>query len=182
MNSKPTLKKMQAECDAFNSANPVGSKVTVKLDGQSGLFETVTLTEAQILNGNSPVIWLENIRGCYLLNRVKPLIEVNIESKQVPLLVFSGIKSLDPIRVVLEDFKPGEGRILIVCYTRAWTGYWGGMSGQTISQFFTSCNAGYLLGNLAAGQRNTKQEDAYLIRIIEAVQAGLRQQAKDGAA
>jgi hypothetical protein len=174
---KPNLKKMQAECDAFNAENPVGAKVTVKLDGRDDLFETVTRSEAQILSGHSVVIWLENVSGCYLLDRVTPVFQFELEAKTITMLVLTGMNRLDPIRVMTEDYEPGKGRITITCYGRAWTAYWGGMSGKTVSQFFTSCDACYLLGNLSNGLKNTKAEDAYLIRIIEAVQAGLRKQA-----
>jgi hypothetical protein len=67
---RPNVKKMQADCDRFNAANPVGSEVFVKLDGVDEPFKTRTKSEAQILSGHSAVIWLENVSGCYLLDRV----------------------------------------------------------------------------------------------------------------
>lgn len=67
---RPNLKKMQAACDQFNAANPVGSDVFVKLDGKDEPFLTQTRSEAQILSGHSAVIWLKNVSGCYLLDRV----------------------------------------------------------------------------------------------------------------
>lgn len=67
---KPNTKKMQAECDAFNAKHPVGSDVVVRLDGVDEPFSTRTRSEAQILSGHSAVIWLENVSGCYLLDRV----------------------------------------------------------------------------------------------------------------
>ena len=70
---KPNVKKMQAECDAFNAACPVGGKVRVKLDFVDEPFETTTRSEAQILSGHSAVVWMENVSGCYLLDRVTPL-------------------------------------------------------------------------------------------------------------
>jgi hypothetical protein len=69
---KPNVKKMQTECDAFNAANPIGSAVYVKLDGKDEPFLTKTRSDAQILSGHSSVIWLENVSGCYLLDRVTP--------------------------------------------------------------------------------------------------------------
>lgn len=91
---------------------------------------------------------------------------------------------LDPIRVYLENYEPGKGRITISCYDAAWVGYWGGMSGDTIEAFLCRCDAGYLASNLssAASLRAGKNHDAYLIRIIEAVQQALREHAKGGAA
>ena len=91
---------------------------------------------------------------------------------------------LDPIRVYIENYEPGKGRITISCYDAAWVGYWGGMSGDTIEAFFCRCHAEYLSGNLLSpsGLRQGKNHTAYLIRIIEAVQQALREQAKGGAA
>lgn len=72
MNShkKLNMKKLQAECNAFNKASPVGSPVYVKLDGKDAPFATTTRSEAQVLSGHSAVIWLDGVSGCYLLDRV----------------------------------------------------------------------------------------------------------------
>ena len=70
MYKKPNIKKLQAECDKFNAANAVGADVFVKLDGVDEPFRTKTRSVAQILSGHSAVIWLENVSGCYLLDRV----------------------------------------------------------------------------------------------------------------
>ncbi len=79
---KPDLKKMQAECDAFNAICPVGGKVRVKLDFVDELFETVTRSHAQILSGHSAVVWMFNVSGCYILDRVTPIVESSTERKQ----------------------------------------------------------------------------------------------------
>lgn len=68
---KPDQQKMQSSCDSFNKAVPVGGKVKVKLDGRE-VRETVTTSEAQILSGHTPVVWLQGVSGCYLLDRVAP--------------------------------------------------------------------------------------------------------------
>jgi hypothetical protein len=72
---KPNVKKMQADCDAWNQAHPIGSPVFVQLDNHVGLFETTTRSDAQILSGHSAVIWLDGVSGCYLLDRVTPRTE-----------------------------------------------------------------------------------------------------------
>ena len=69
---KPDVAKMQATCDAFNAANPVGSSVFVRLDNNPEPFATKTRSEAQVLSGHSAVIWLDGVTGCYLLDRVTP--------------------------------------------------------------------------------------------------------------
>lgn len=87
------------------------------------------------------------------------------------------LERLDPIRVYLENYEPGKGRITIGCYDAAWVGYWGAMSGDTIEQFFTRCNSDYLANNLgcAGHLSRARSHRAYLIRIIEAVQQALRE-------
>ena len=67
-----SLKSLQAECNKFNSVVAVGDDVVVKLDGVDEPFPTKTKSEAQVLSGHSAVIWLENVSGCYLLDRVTP--------------------------------------------------------------------------------------------------------------
>ena len=68
---RPNVKKMQGQCDTFNARCPVGGAVTVRLDSGE-VRPTVTRSKAQILSGHTPVIWLEGITGCYLLDRVTP--------------------------------------------------------------------------------------------------------------
>lgn len=101
---------------------------------------------------------------------------MKITKKPLEMLVIEDLPNLDPVRVVLENFEPGKGRIIIVCYDAAWVGYWGAMGGDTVQDFFIRCDAGYLSQNLssAAGLSRDKRHQLYLIRIIEAVQAALR--------
>ncbi|MGO1160405.1 hypothetical protein ACTOV4_00435 [Brucella sp. C7-11G] len=67
------LRKLQAVCDKFNASNPVGTDVLVQKDGQVEPFPTKTRSTAQVMCGHSAVIWLENVSGCYLLDRVTPI-------------------------------------------------------------------------------------------------------------
>lgn len=106
---------------------------------------------------------------------------MKVEQKQVTQLTISDATDLDPISVVIEDSAPGHGQIIITCYGRSWTAYWGGMSGDTLAQFFIRVSAGYIVPCLVRGMARTlrsdeKREEAYLLRIVEAVQAALRLQ------
>lgn len=80
---------------------------------------------------------------------------------------------LDPIRVTLHDVSPGHGRIIIECYGKAWSSYWGGMGDLSIKDFFCSCGSDYLITKLLTGHV-TKREEEYLTRIIKAVQEALK--------
>lgn len=75
--------KLQDICDKFNKENPVGARVTLKLDSGE-LFLTETRSEAQVLSGHTPVIWLKNLAGCYLLDRVTPAAEPAVPRMMKP--------------------------------------------------------------------------------------------------
>jgi len=64
--------ELQRQCDAFNSANPIGQKVNVRKDDGSHICTWVR-HPAEVLSGHTAVIWLFGIRGCYLLDRVTPI-------------------------------------------------------------------------------------------------------------
>lgn len=64
-------------------------------------------------------------------------------------LEISEVQNLDPIRVMLEDIGPGQGRINIECWGKSWASFWGGMGKDTIAEFFTSCDEHYLAGKLS---------------------------------
>lgn len=75
MTGRPARKsaaQLQAACDKFNAAHQVGAAVSVELDGGE-MRKTITVSEAQVLSGQSAVIWLKGISGCYLLERVTAL-------------------------------------------------------------------------------------------------------------
>ena len=82
--------KLQAICDKFNASYPVGTEVLLKKDGHDELLPTKTRSTAQVMSGHSAVIWLENVSGCYLLDRVTPA-ELSENQKRV----FGTYKGLD---------------------------------------------------------------------------------------
>jgi hypothetical protein len=100
-----------------------------------------------------------------------------IKQSTITRLEITEAPSLDPIRVYVEDYEPGKGRITISCYDAAWVGYWGAMGKENIAQFFTSCDAEYLAGNLgcAASLSRAEHRRKYLVRVIKAVQQALRE-------
>lgn len=84
---------------------------------------------------------------------------------------------LDPITVIFQNFKPGEGRVIIQCFDKVWTSYWGGMSGKTVQGFIADAGADYIVNNLVSHQlpqRQRRDEVAYVTRIVAAIQAALR--------
>jgi hypothetical protein len=66
---RPNVKKLQAACDAWNAAHPVGTSVILLRD--SGPMPTRTRSAAEVLSGHSAVVWLDGVAGCYDLERVR---------------------------------------------------------------------------------------------------------------
>lgn len=121
---------------------------------------------------------------------------MKIETEQVTCIRLNDLheERLDPIEVILKNYEPGRGEITIKCYGKAWTSFWGSMSGKSVEEFFISCDEFYLIKNLAPGLSSsiidTDEDPAdidwdnppmienhdwvYLKRIVLAVQSGLR--------
>ena len=85
---------------------------------------------------------------------------------------------LDPITVVTHDISPGKGTLIVECYGSAWSAWWGGMDGMTVSAFLKTVAPCYLAACLSRGEniKRTKELDAYLMRICDAVIAHFEQQ------
>lgn len=83
---------------------------------------------------------------------------------------------LDPIIVYFEDVSKGQGRVTLICYDMAWTGYWAAIGDRTIKQFFLDGGADYLAGNITSGRqyKQDKQSQAYVLKVINAAQSAIR--------
>ena len=74
MRRPPSAAELQRQVDEFNRRFPIGQRVSVRKDDRAGMI-TTTRSEASVLSGHSAVIMLDGISGCYLLDRVTPIIE-----------------------------------------------------------------------------------------------------------
>lgn len=72
---KISPEKLQALCEKFNALYPIGTPVNLMLDGNDEPIPTKTRSCAHVLSGHSAVIWLDDVSGCYLLDRVTPLMK-----------------------------------------------------------------------------------------------------------
>jgi hypothetical protein len=100
---------------------------------------------------------------------------VRIEPQTVKAFRIYDAPKLDPISVVMQDLGAGVGRLFIECYGDAWSGYWGATGERNIEQFVLGCSADYIAGKMLGSQhKRSKQSQAYILRIVEAVQTALR--------
>ena len=61
----------QRQCDEWNATYGIGSRVRVQRDdGQ--IMQTRTRSSAYVMASGDAVIFLDHVRGCYLLARVHP--------------------------------------------------------------------------------------------------------------
>ncbi len=66
-----------------------------------------------------------------------------VESK-MNKMVLTELESLDPVTVLIEEFEEGRAQVIIKCYDKSWTSYWGSMGGD-IKKFFTRTDVCYLV-------------------------------------
>lgn len=79
---------------------------------------------------------------------------MKIQSSKIEKVYITELDHLDPVTVILEDIEPRKGKIIIECYGKSWSAYWGGMGNRTIAEFFCSCDEQYIAGNLDGGLRS----------------------------
>lgn len=95
-------------------------------------------------------------------------------TNQIEKITVPAQPGLDPVFVFFDNIAPGAGRVIIVCWDMAWTGYWGAIGkDRTIQQFFLDGGADYLMGNISQGKfykRGVIAEN-YLKKIINSVKA-----------
>ena len=64
---------------------------------------------------------------------------MKVEKSDVLALTISDVERLDPVRVMIENYEPGKGRITVTCFGKAWTGAWFAMGGDTVQEFIKCC-------------------------------------------
>lgn len=88
-------------------------------------------------------------------------------------LTITGSNGLDPVDVITEDFGDGRGRVIVRCWDKIWTAYWGAMPESTVMEFLKKMDAQYMHKNLSPRRYNI-YESRHLARVIAAVKEGLK--------
>jgi len=99
---------------------------------------------------------------------------MKITTTLVKKIVVNELKEerLDPIAIYLEDHGIGQGKLIITCFDKSWTYYWGSMGDSNLTDFIISCDNWYLSKKLnpsVPGDINDEDglEDEAKKRIIE---------------
>lgn len=84
---------------------------------------------------------------------------IMIEKMDVLSFTITGAERLDPVRVMIENYEPGKGRITVTCYGQAWTGAWFAMGGDTVQEFIKRVSNDYLIGCLSPRLESSVDDD-----------------------
>lgn len=79
---------------------------------------------------------------------------MKIEQSQVTKLLLTELDRLDPVTVLLEDYGDNRGKVIIECYGKSWSTYWGSMGG-TLTWFIQAMDSGYIANCLDRGGDHT---------------------------
>lgn len=92
---------------------------------------------------------------------------MRVESFTADCFTVCDAKGLDPINVVLQDLG-GSGRIIIECYGKAWSTYFGAIGERSLRDFLAGCHVDYV------ANRMDPKAGSYLKNITVAVLSSLR--------
>ncbi|MHB5980529.1 hypothetical protein ACYCCC_01525 [Klebsiella pneumoniae] len=84
---------------------------------------------------------------------------ITIEKMDVLSFSITGAERLDPVRVMIENYEPGKGRITVTCYGQAWTGAWFAMGGYSVQEFIKRVSNEYLIGYFDPQLQSTVDDD-----------------------
>jgi len=63
------------------------------------------------------------------------------------------VERLDPIEIIVENYKIGQGKIIITCWDKSWVYSWFGMGENNLETFFQQCDNCYLAGKLSSSKQ-----------------------------
>lgn len=84
---------------------------------------------------------------------------MKIETMDVLAFTITDVERLDPVRVMIENYEPGKGRITITCFGKAWTGAWFAMGGDSVQEFIKRVSNQYLIGYFSPQMSSTVDDD-----------------------
>lgn len=82
---------------------------------------------------------------------------MKVTKSTIEVLTIQDVPRLDPVRVMIENTAPSQGRITIECYGQAWSAYWGAMGeGCDVSDFVRHAGVDYIVNCLERGIEPTR--------------------------
>ncbi len=84
---------------------------------------------------------------------------MKIQKMDVLAFTLTEVERLDPVRVMIENYEPGKGRITITCHGKAWTGAWFAMGGDSVQDFIKRVSNEYLIGYFDPQLQSTVDDD-----------------------
>lgn len=73
---------------------------------------------------------------------------MQVKRSQIEKITISGIKHMDDITVIFEDYNEACGKTIIQTFDASWSYQWGGLAGRGMEEFFRTCGFEYLVNKL----------------------------------
>lgn len=105
---------------------------------------------------------------------------MKVESGSSEVIVITGARGLDPVRVFLNPWLIG-GQVVITCWGEAWARGFASTGSKKLVEFLASVDADYLSSAVAHPFPVNARGAAYRRRVCEAVIDGCRLFLKEGA-
>lgn len=80
---------------------------------------------------------------------------MKVSKNETETYVLTKIDRLDPVTAYVTNYSPERGKIVIECFGRSWSCYWGGMGKTNLQEFFLSCDNDYILNKLLPETQQT---------------------------
>lgn len=73
---------------------------------------------------------------------------MKIEITKVNKWLLTELDAHKPISVIVENYRPGQGKIIIEYYGHVWSCYWSAMGSMSVEKFFQCAHIDYLVKKL----------------------------------
>lgn len=96
-------------------------------------------------------------------------------NRDVEVLEIPEGNGLDSIRVYFEDVAEDKGFVTILCWSSAWTTFFGAHGCDSVKQFLAGCDTGYLMNRfgITPQLKQGAAQENYLRKIIKTVLTAL---------
>lgn len=73
---------------------------------------------------------------------------MKVEKMKTETYKITGAKALDPVTVYVTNYEVGQGKMVMECFGRSWSVYWGGMGNRNLQSFVLTCNNDYIANKM----------------------------------
>jgi len=80
--------------------------------------------------------------------------KMKYEISDVKKILINDLKDLDPISLYIEEYNKAGGKLVITCFDKSWSYYWGAIGDKSLIEFILSADNHYLSKKLNSGVKS----------------------------